>query len=60
MKAFFVSILNRFKEPSSWAGFAALLAIAGIHLPEAVNAQIGAVGAAVCGLLAVILPEQGS
>lgn len=49
------AFLARFKEPSTWAGIAALGALAGAN-PEAL-AHISTAGPAVAALLAVFLPE---
>ena len=54
------AVVQRFKEPSSWAGIAVLLSIAAPHigLPiEGVNAIINA-GAAICGAAAFFLKEN--
>lgn len=55
-----IAILQRFKEPSSWAGIAVLLSIASPHIGisiEGINAIINA-GAAICGAAAIILREK--
>ncbi|MBB5190710.1 hypothetical protein HNQ50_001432 [Silvimonas terrae] len=49
------ALLRRFKEPSTWAGIAALGALAGVN-PAALT-QIGTAGPAVAALLAIFLPE---
>jgi NO-binding membrane sensor protein with MHYT domain len=51
-------ILDRAKEPSTYAGLAALLTAAGIHYSTDVfNAGV-AVAVAAAGLVAVLLPER--
>jgi hypothetical protein len=49
-------ILNRFKEPSSWAGLAGMALAAGVSAPA--FAAVSLIGAGICGALAVILPEN--
>jgi hypothetical protein len=49
-------IVERLKEPSTWAGFAGLAGAIGIAEP--LYAAVSAVGVAVAGLLAVILSEK--
>jgi hypothetical protein len=52
-------ILARLREPSTYAGLGALLAAAGIHLPDAtLNAAISA-AVALAGFAAVLIPEIG-
>ena len=53
------TIFARFKEPSTWAGLAALLAALGLGLPTELWQQLAAAGMAVAGLLAMVLPERG-
>ncbi len=50
-----MQFIERMKEPSSWAGIGILWAIVGPHwLPWEIVTQAGA---AVCGLLALVLRE---
>lgn len=50
-------IVGRLKEPSSYAGLAALLGLAGIHLaPDALQAIIGIL-VAVAGGAAIVIPD---
>jgi hypothetical protein len=50
-------IIDRAKEPSSYAGLATLLTAAGVHFtPDMFNAAV-TVAVAVAGLAAVLLPE---
>lgn len=49
-------IVERLKEPSTWAGFAGLAAAIGIAEP--LYAAVSAVGVAVAGLLAVLIAEK--
>lgn len=51
------AIVGRMKEPSTWAGLTALLAVFGLSVPEAT--AISQVGAAITGALAVFMPEVG-
>lgn len=51
-------LLERFKEPSSWAGIGVLLGLVGVNMaPEGLTAII-AVASAVCGLLAFFFKEK--
>jgi hypothetical protein len=54
------SIALRFKEPSSWAGVAVVISVIAplAGLPSAVGDAVVAVGIALAGLLAVLLPEE--
>jgi hypothetical protein len=49
-------ILRKLREPSTWAGFAALFMAAGFS--DDVGQQIVAFGAAVAGAMAVLLDER--
>jgi hypothetical protein len=50
-------IVNRLKEPSTYAGLAVLLGIVGVKLaPEALQAIIGVL-TAVAGAIAVLVPD---
>ena len=51
-------ILDRAKEPSTYAGVATLLTAAGIHYSTDVFNAAVAVAVAVAGLVAVLLPEK--
>lgn len=54
----FQSLLDRAKEPSTYAGLGTILAIFGLHVvPEKLTAIITTL-TAVAGLLAVFLPEK--
>ena len=51
-------ILDRAKEPSTYAGLAAFLTAAGLHFsPDLFNAAVG-VAIAVAGLVTVLVPEK--
>jgi hypothetical protein len=52
------NILNRFREPSTWAGLSALALIFGV--PNEAVEQLAQVVAGVSGLAAVLLPEQAA
>ncbi len=53
-------ILDRAKEPSTYAGIATLLTAAGVHYTtDMFNAAV-ALAVAVAGLVAVLLPEKSS
>ena len=49
-------LINRFKEPSSWAGMGGFAALVGVTQP--VYAAIALTGAGICGLLSFFLPES--
>lgn len=49
------TLINRLKEPSSWAGLAAIIA-AGAQAAATKNPE--AIGAVVAGVLALVLPER--
>lgn len=50
-------VIQRLKEPSTWASLAPLLLLAGMSLPE-VQAVTNA-GAGIAALLGMVLGEQG-
>jgi len=54
------SIIERLKEPSSWAGFAAVLGVVGINIAPATWDATVAAGTAVAGLIAILVPESGA
>ncbi len=49
------AIVNRFKEPSSWAGFSTFAALVGVTQP--VYAAITLAVSGVCAVAAILLPE---
>ena len=51
-------ILDRFKEPSTYAGLAALLAAFGLHVDEGVLQAVVAVATGLAGLASVLLAEK--
>jgi len=51
-------VLDRAKEPSTYAGVATLLTAAGIHYTTDIFNAAVAVAVAVAGLVAVLLPEK--
>ena len=51
-------ILARMREPSTWAGIAALIVVAPIPGAPLLAASIKVVGGAIAGLLAIWLPEK--
>lgn len=51
-------LVNKFAQPSSWAGLGALLALLGINVPDSTIALIAQVGAGVCGLAAIVINER--
>lgn len=58
MKALLLATVTRFKEPSSWAGFALILTNLGIQLPDGIAEHASYALAGLCGILAVILGEK--
>ncbi len=54
------SLLNRFKEASSWAGLSVLLALFGVNLPPGALEAIIQLLAALAGTAAVFVPEAKS
>ena len=55
-----MSIIERFKEPSSWAGIGVLLSLLAPHIglaADAVTAIIQA-GAAICGAASIVMKEK--
>lgn len=51
-------ILNRFREPSSWAGLSVMLALAGVHLPDGGEEAIAQLLAGLTAVAAVFVPER--
>lgn len=52
------AIANRFKEPSTYAGLAALASVFGA--PAGLLDSVGQLVVGLVGLLAVVLPERGA
>jgi predicted permease len=52
------ALLNRFKEPSSWAAVMGLLTSLGIQLPDGMAENITFVLAGLAGIAAIFIPEQ--
>lgn len=50
--------LARLKEPSSWAGLAALMGSLGLTLSAAQSQALITLGIAVAGFVAVMMPEK--
>lgn len=53
-----LQLVERFKEPSSWAGLAAFAGMVGFNLDPGVAHGIALVGAGVCTLVAIFVPEK--
>lgn len=51
-------LIERFKEPSTWRGIILLLTACGVPFVPGEAEQIIAVGMAIAGLLAMILPDK--
>ena len=58
MQAIFSGLINRFKEPSSWAALAAGLTGLGLTLPPGLVSGISYVGAGIACLLGFFMPEK--
>ena len=54
-----MGIFTRLTEPSSWAAIAAVLAVVGFNVPDAIWQQIVMAGTGVAGLLGLLLKEPG-
>jgi len=54
------TLLARLQEPSTWAGLSALLALAGLNMPDAKFQQIAHAISAVAGTLAMFIGEKPS
>ena len=55
-----MNMIERFKEPSSWAGIGVLLSLVAPHIglaSDAVSAIIQA-GAAICGAASIVMREK--
>ena len=51
-------VVDRLREPSSYAGFGAVLATAGIHVDDSIVQAVIQVLVSVAGLIAVLMPER--
>lgn len=51
-------ILNRFREPSSWAGLSVMLALAGVNLPDGGEEAIAQLLAGLAAVASVFVPER--
>lgn len=54
------NIMNRLREPSTWAGLAVLAGLFGVPLLPEQLAAIGQAGAALAGVAAVFMQEKAS
>ncbi len=52
-------IVDRLKEPSSWAGLGAILAVVGVNLDGQLLQAVAGLGAAIAGLLSFFIVEKG-
>jgi ABC-type Fe3+-siderophore transport system permease subunit len=52
-------IVDRMKEPSSWAGLGAILAVVGVNLDGQLLQAVAGLGAAIAGLLSFFIAEKG-
>jgi hypothetical protein len=53
-------VLDRLKEPSSWAGIAAALGVVGHAIPGPTGQLIAYGGSVVSGVIAILVPEKSS
>jgi hypothetical protein len=53
-------LLNRAKEPSTWAGTAAVIAGASGVVPTDLQTSIQSIALGLCGIVAVVLREKGN
>lgn len=54
-----LNLIKRIKEPSTQAGIASLVTVAGIvGVPKNIGEAVASAVTAICGLLAVFLPEN--
>lgn len=51
-------IIARLREPSTWAGIAAIIVVAPLPGAPLLAASIKVIGGAVAGLMAIWLPEK--
>lgn len=51
-------MLQKFAQPSSWAGIAGLVLVIAPNVPSAVMQSVVSVGAGICALLAFFLDEK--
>jgi hypothetical protein len=52
------SLAERFKEPSSWAGLAGIVALVGLNVDPGLLQAAVYVGAGLCGVIAFFAPEK--
>jgi len=50
----------RFKEPSSWAGLAMGATMLGMNVNPGILQGVTYIGAGICSILAIVLPEVGA
>lgn len=52
-------IINRFKEPSTWSGLAAIAMSLGWGVPPGIMEAVTQIGVGLAGLAGVLLSEKG-
>jgi hypothetical protein len=57
MRSFVSYLIARFREPSTYAAFAALLAAVGLHLDPGVMQNITLIGTGIAGMLGIVLRD---
>lgn len=53
-------LLSRLREPSTYAGLAALAGAFGVSIPIAWVQALSGLGVAIAGVLAVVVPEKNA
>lgn len=51
-------IVDRLKEPSTWAGLGTLLVVNGVALPPGVMPLVVQAGVSIAGILAIVIHEK--
>lgn len=59
MKAILLGLVEKFKQPSSWAGIGVIAGTVGLNMGDATIQAVSLIGAGVAGLIAVFLSEKG-
>jgi hypothetical protein len=54
------SLIERFKEPSSWAGITGVLAAVWTQMPEGMGQAISGIGAGIAFIVSIFMKEKGS
>lgn len=54
------TLLDKFAQPSSWAGITGMIAVLAPAIPQGMLQNIAIVGAGICGLIAFWMNEDGA